>query len=472
MAKALDYTIAPEDRVPIVRKLLYAMAVFPEPLFLGTVGNFIVLYYNSKLGVSATLIGFILFVPRAWDAITDPLIGKWSDGCKSKWGRRRPFILWGGITTVITYILLWLPPPQLTTENGKAIYLLITGVLFFTAYTVFSIPYGALAIELSPDYKERTSIMSIRKFIHAGGEMLILTMPTIGAFLSIRLFGLAEESPRYTFATAAILFAAVSTGFILLAFFGTKEREAKEMASEMPFMQAMLTTLKNPLFVRLCLAVVILVCSIMVLASYINYLFLYYMNAGKLMAIYGLYSGILGMPLAFVWWAIGNRIGKSASIFYAQLIICIACLSTFVCFNPDMPYLVFITATLYGFGWSGVLVMAPNIMADITDLDELETGQRREGSYGGVYGFLFKFAVAAASPLLGFGVDWSGFDPELGVNQTAQTFMNLRLITSIGSAFFAFLALLLVWRFPLTPERVIEIRRILEERRGKRGAIQ
>jgi len=471
--RALDYTTAPEDRVPLWRKLTYSAGVWPEPLFMGTIGNLIVPFYNGVLGIPGTMIGLVLFVPRMWDAITDPFIGKWSDGCRSPWGRRRPFILFGGIATVVTYLLLW--TPLSTSDAGfelmgqfyhwNLIYLLIVGVLFFTAYTAYSIPYGALAVEMSFDYKERNAIMAIRKAVHGLGEMLIGTMPFIGATIA-GWFGRGEDE-RFSYGAAAASFALVSVFLMILTFFGTTERVAAENVKKMHLLQSMIITLKNVLFLRLAFAVLVIVLGIMTFATFVNYLFLYYLDNKGLMAVYSLVNGILSIFFAFAWWFIANRIGKPHALVFAQFLLLTANLSAYFTFNPEYPYLIFITSVLYSLGWSGILVMMPSIMAEIIDMDELQTHARREGSYGGVYGFIFKLGVAAAMPVLGLGVDFAGFDPDLGVAQTPETFHNLRIMTALVSGAFVLLSMPFMWRFPLTPERAMEVRRQLEERRGK-----
>lgn len=461
----LDYVIASEDRVPLMRKIGYSMGAFPDPLFMGTVGGFLVLFYNGVLGMSAAAVGWALLVPRLWDALIDPSVGKWSDSCTSRLGRRRPFILGGGLLMCAVYALLFFPPAWLGGGAGRTVYVIAGGILFFTGYSLYIIPYGALAIEMTPDYKERTSVMAIRNFVASGGQMLISTMPWFVVLLA-GLLG-REGDERLGYGATGLLFAAVSVFLIVACVFSTRERSATETAAQMPLFESMAVTLKNRLFVRLSLAICMVALSIMTLGSYCNYLFVYYLDNKSLLAVYGMYSGILGVPMGFLWWYIANRIGKTQGLLLAQGILCVGSLATLFCFSRAFPYLVFIPATLYGIGWPGVLVLVAAVLADITDIDELETGQRREGSYTGVYCFMFKLAIAISGPVLGLGVDWSGFTPELGVNQTPQTFLILRLLTGFVSTFFALVAFFLLWHFPLTPERAFEVRRVLEERRGK-----
>jgi GPH family glycoside/pentoside/hexuronide:cation symporter len=348
-------------------------------------------------------------------------------------------------------------------------YLLITGILFFTAYTVYKIPYDALGIELTPDYKERTALMAVRKVFHSGGEMLIQTMWLLATWWATVLHKPGDM--RIGMLVTGILFAVFCAAMIVTAFVGTRERKATEVAAQMGFAESVKCTLQNRLFVRLVLSIFAIALAIMTLAAYVNYLFIYYLESPKLLAANGMYAGVMGIPFALLWWRIANRIGKPQAMLLSEGVMVLGSLATLLVFNRSFPYLVFVYGTIYAFGWAGVLVTGATIMADITDVDELETGQRREGSYGGVFGFIFKLGVAGSAPLMGYGIDLVGFVPELGANQSPETFLKLRLITALVSAFFAAVGMTFVWRFPLTPERALEVRRILEERRGKRGAI-
>jgi GPH family glycoside/pentoside/hexuronide:cation symporter len=445
------------------------MGIFADPLISGTVANFTMLFYNGILGLSGSLVGWIIFLPRIWDAITDPLIGKLSDNCRSPMGRRRPYFFFGGLVMVVAYILLWAPPALMESHNALAIYLLVVSTVFYTGYTAFTIPYSAMAIEMTPDYKERTSLMAFRKIFHGCGDMLVLSMPFLATTWLPR--HITDLSDRSGFGIVGLCMGIVCAVAVTTAFLGTRERSATELAGKMSLQQSMIMTLKNRVFLRLTMAVFALVLSIFTIATYSVYLFQFYLQRTDLMAILGLWGGFVGIVSALPWGIYANRFGKPAALFSAQALILTASLLTFVCINKAHPNLTFVYFTIYSCGWSGVLILLSSLLADIVDMDELESGERREGSYGGVFGFLFKLGIAGSAPVMGMGLDLVGFSAELGAAQSDVTFLNLRLLTCFGGAFFAGIGLLLLWRFPLTPEQVLAIREQLEERRGRRTAI-
>ena len=133
--------------------------------------------FSVGLGVEAWKVGLALAIPRMWDAITDPIIGHLSDSCQSRWGRRRPFILAGAIAVFATYSLLWLPSPS---WGPDAIFwwFMATSFLYYTATTVFAIPYIAIGYEIAADSVERAKLMTFRSVI---GSIFGLAMPWIYA---------------------------------------------------------------------------------------------------------------------------------------------------------------------------------------------------------------------------------------------------------------------------------------------------
>jgi len=469
MKESLEYTIPEEDRVPLYRKTLYGVGAATEPMFGGTIGNYLVLYYNAVLGLPAGPVGALLFIPRLWDAITDPFIGQFSDRTRSRWGRRRPYILVGGLLAAVFYALHWAPPSGLS-STALMVYLVVINCLFYTFFTVLLVPYQALGIELSPDYKERNSIMAIRKVANAVGDLAFGVMPVAGVWLAT-LFGRPETDERFGYGAIGLVFAVIAALCILVTFFGSKERPLVNQARRPVEFLAMFKTLGNPLFLHFIFATFLFVLALMALAQYHTYLFIYYLDSKKMLAAFGICASLLHIPLAFVWWWIANHIGKSKAIFLCMVTICVGCLSTYVSFNRELPYLVFIYCVLFSAGWCGFQVMSPSILADIVDIDELRVGHRREGVLSGMYGFCFKLAIAGAGAILGYGVDWAGFDPALGASQSEDTYLRLRLLTALLAGGFAALSAVAYWFFPLTPERALAARRELEKRRGKTVAV-
>ena len=165
----------PEKQISFSQLAAYgAGGIIPIALF-NIAGILVGLMGNISLGLSAFWLGFILIIPRLWDALSDPIIGHWSDNTRTRWGRRRPYLLIGGLLVAVTFVVMWWIPKGdmvrswFPTESGyqafQLVYILVTLLLFFTSVNIFEIPHGALGMEMTTDYHERTRLFSAKCFV-------------------------------------------------------------------------------------------------------------------------------------------------------------------------------------------------------------------------------------------------------------------------------------------------------------------
>ena len=157
------FATAPEDRIPILQRVIYGAGAFVNNLLAGSIGAMMIVL-NLGLGMNPALVGLLGMLPRLFDAITDPLMGYISDNTKSRWGRRRPYIFVGAIGVGLAYMFLW-QLPRGESESYLFWYFLVGSLIFFLAYTIFATPWVALGYEMTPDYNERTRLMGTQFFI-------------------------------------------------------------------------------------------------------------------------------------------------------------------------------------------------------------------------------------------------------------------------------------------------------------------
>ena len=150
-------------RVPWMEKIILGFGMLSSFFGYVAVNSLAFPVYNMILGVSPALIGVALLIPRLWDAFTDPLMGVISDNFHSRWGRRKPFIVIGSIFMGVSFGLLWMAPTEWS-ETLKIAYFIVFQIFFFTFFTIFYVPYTALTYEMTPDYNERTRVMSVTAF--------------------------------------------------------------------------------------------------------------------------------------------------------------------------------------------------------------------------------------------------------------------------------------------------------------------
>lgn len=454
----------PGERLSWKQLLAFGIGNMGEPIVGGNLTQFTNPLYNAVLGIPATLIGVMVFLPRLWDAVSDPLCGQWSDNCRSRWGRRRPFLFVGAIGLAISFCLFWNPPFAVGNTKALAVWLLALGLAVYTFWTVFFIPYGALAYELSLDYDERTRIMGVRMAMAQIAEAIRGYMLPFGLLLiSTTSFA---GSPRHAFAAAGFAYALIILVSGLITAAAVKERFGGSAAVGMSIWQSMGTTLRDRLYLRLVCFQILFTFGFFFLATTIVYRITFHMNDPVLFGHQCVANAISVLVSIFLWNKITPHIGKVWALRIGVLFCVAAAAITYVAYVPGCRWRAFLVSLLWGPGWAAYTVMVPAIIADLTDLDELKTGKRREGSYASVAGFIAKLALTGVGVLVGVVLDYVvQFDPSLGVSQTPETWQRMRVWTVIIPLIFFGLALLLLARFSLTKQRMHEVHALLDARR-------
>jgi len=479
------YQTAAEDRISFSQKIIYGIGAFVNNLLGAAIGGMMIVL-NLGFGMNPALVGLLGGIPRLMDAFTDPLMGFISDRTKTKWGRRRPYIFWGAIASGIIYALLWQLPAE-QTETFYFIYFLVGSLLFYVAYTVFATPWVALGYELTPDYHERTRLMGIQNFI---GQLPYLVAPW---FLWIMSYDGFFKNQADGAAGLAVIIAVVVIGVgIVPAIFlrerfkdFTKTDAAAAVATEnisgsfgkiiTEFFKGFALTVKSRPFLKLCLATFLVFNGFMLISSFQFYVIIYYVFSGDqiLGAEYAGYAGTIQsistfIVIIFVTW-LGTKIGKRRAFFISTGISMVGYALKWVCYNPDIPWLVVLPSPLLAFALGGLFVLMPSMIADVVDFDELQTHQRREGMYGSIFWWMVKLGMAAALAGGGFLLEATGFDVALEGHQAESTIILLRLFDAGLPIIASVIAIWAIASFSITEEKAHEVRQALEKRRGKPG---
>jgi GPH family glycoside/pentoside/hexuronide:cation symporter len=475
MSQATHYATAPEDRIPFQLKLIYGLGAFVNNLLAAAIGGMVIVL-NLGLGMNPALVGLVSALPRLTDAFTDPLMGYISDNTRSRWGRRRPYIFAGAIAVGVIFALLW----QLPADKSQSFYFwyfLCGSLLFYLAYTVFATPWVALGYELTPDYHERTRLMGVQNFI---GQLAYVVAPW---FLLImqneRWFdGMVDGA-----AGLSIIIAVVVIGIGIMPAIFLRERFSGNLPDEparkhtffdnmRDFFSGFATTLKFKPFLKLCAATFLVFNGFMLISSFQFYVIIYYVFGGDtvLGAEYAGYAGTLGAISTFcviviITW-LGTRLGKRRTFFVAIGISMIGYALKWVCYNPDFPWLLLVPAPFLAFGLGGLFTIMPSMIADVVDMDELNTNERREGMYGSIFWWVVKLGMAAALAAGGFLLNATGFDVALQGDQAARTIYLMRAFDAFVPFVASGLAIWAIASFNITEEKAHEVRLELERRRG------
>lgn len=433
-----------EDGIRFSQMAAYgAGGIIPIALF-NVAGILVGLMGNISLGLSAFWLGAILIVPRLWDALSDPIIGHISDNTRTRWGRRRPYLLLGGIAVAISFVVIWWIPKGETvhswfpTDSGfqafQLVYILISLLIFFTAVNIFEIPHGALGMEMTTDYHERTRLFSAKSFV---GNLFAMSTPWLFALASMEIFkgpgGNEVDGMRYV----SILIAAILIPLSFWWFFKLREPGFKKVATQekTPFWTDMKRTASNRNFIMLTLTIFTLAMGfnfVSLLGSYIPIFYIYggdKVAGATLLGINGTIWAITGVLAVFPLNWISPRLGKRKTLSIAILLMCMAQLSKIVCYNPTYPFLIIIPTVLLSAGMLFFFTLGSSMVGDICDEDELKTGHRSEGSFYSVFWWFIKMGTALASLIAGALIVFTLFD-ETQVTKVDSLQGNIRELRS------------------------------------------
>ena len=472
------------DRVPVMEKL--ALGVGALAAFFGYAGVSVLAYpvYNMMLGVSTTWIGAALMIPRIWDGLIDPIAGRFSDNCHSRFGRRKPFIVVGAIAMGLTFGLIWFVPPAWS-NTMKMAYFIALQLLFFTAYAVFAVPYNALTYEMSPDYHERTRVMAFTAFFHKLGELTGGWMLPLAGLLSAALVvGSTDLNMTGVRAMGWMIGIVIMAGIGMMPGLFVRERFATKTQhqSKVGIWDSLKGAMESTAFLALVAIIVLNTLSGVLAMGIDQYLLVYFMNNGDKAA--GLLQkgllttgyGVVGFAaIPIITWLAG-KFGKSGSLYFVYSLMVFGGIMKWFIFTPGHPIfhlgkiaidpVILIDPLLCGPMWVGVKIMLASMMADICDEDELKHGQRREGMFGGVFAWIEKMVLSLAYLGTGLALSFAHFNPTLGGNQSPETFTRMRLFLASAPALTAVFALVALKFYPITATRAAATRKQLEARRG------
>ncbi|MGC1393907.1 MAG: MFS transporter [Coleofasciculaceae cyanobacterium] len=457
------------EKLSLKTKLAYGVGGLGVEIPNNILVFFLLFFLTNVAGLNPTLAGSVLLISKVWDALFDPIIGILSDSTRSPLGRRYPWMLAGAIPLGVCFYLQWLIPS--TTHQGLLFaYFSTIALLFYTAFTVVGVPYSTLAAELTTGYDESTKLVSFKAAFSIGGSLLSLTLAQV-IFAYIK-----HPSQKY------LILGALSGIIAMLAVFicvwGTykryksiqKQRIPVSNQSFIPIKQQLQIALSN--FPFLCV-VGIYLCSwlgLQLTAAILPYFVINWMHlpdqhfTQTALAVQG-----TALTMIFFWSAVTQKVGKKA-VYCMGIPLTICALIGLYFLQPHQVELMYTLAVMVGIGLSTAYLIPWSMLPDVLDLDELNTGQRREGLFCALILQFQKIALAIALFLVGKILDWAGFIPTISgqslATQPESAMMAIRLLIGPVPALILFFGLVCAYFYPITRDRHGEILLKLIERRN------
>jgi GPH family glycoside/pentoside/hexuronide:cation symporter len=468
------------DRLPISTKAFYSLgtAVDMWGLWLYPAVAFAV--FNMYLGVQPWLVGLALTLVRIWDAIADPIMGWLSDNFRSKYGRRRPFILIAGILSGLCLPILFLVSPSWVDIKFLGVtvvfwYMLLSTMIYMPIVSAFTVPYYSLGAEMTPDYEERTSIMAYRSMAQKVSEL--------GNYYALRFTNLAwflipGTGQKNTLLGMQVYTSILGVAMAILAviiFFKTKERYYEKVvlkdAKKISILSGFGEVLKCQPYRQMVIMGGAFTLGTSMVGALGYYATVFYVSGGDKiigdnwqfwMGVAFMLGGIIGIPLLA---KLSHRIGKREAAVAACIVGICGYGGSWFLYTPAIQWLQTISSGLMGMAAAALWMLHSSIGADIVDYDELNTGKRREGAFTSCASYVLKLGNSFGYFLSGLILTWSGFTWKLKA-QAPQTIFWIRAslasLPIVGLA----VAIIFVLRVPLTKQKSEEIRRSLEARRG------
>ncbi|MGW9686789.1 MFS transporter [Flagellimonas sp. 2504JD1-5] len=461
-------------KVPFADKVAFGIGMLANQMFPAVLGIFMVVLVQD-LGFPGWMWGVLFFLPRIFDSITDPIMGFISDNTKSRWGRRRQYVFLGAIIMGISFVIMW----QLYRENGidyNFTYFLLWSFVFYLGLTIFSVPYVAMGYEMSTDFHERTDIMAVAQWI---GQWAWVIAPWFWVIMYdqgwFKSADVATRELAIWVGIVCMIFAMVPA--IFLKSESTLEKNyapltLKNMKGSLKeILDGFKEAFKSVPFRKLCISTFLIYNTFYTIASFSFFIVVYHLFNGDAGAA-GIWPTLFGsigamittfLVIPIVAW-MSKKMGKKKAFTVSQAISIVGYIMLWFLFIPGKPYMFIFALPFFSFGIGSLFTLMMSMTADVIDLDELNTGLRREGIFGAIYWWMVKFGFAIAGLLTGTIMTVVGFDPEAAV-QPEGAITGLRAFYSGFPILGTLVAIYVMRNYDVTEARAAEIREALEKRK-------
>ncbi len=395
-----DSSVKNENRLSLGVKLGYGVGDLAANLVFQSVVLFLMFYFTDVFGIAAPVAGTIFLVSKIWDGITDPVMGYISDRTKSRWGKKRPYLLFGAVPLGLSLVMLFYSPD--ISASLKPYYAAFSFLFLCTAYTVVNIPYGAMTSSLTLDYSERSSLTGYRMFFAILGTLIVagVTKPVAEGMF---------DSPAAGYRAVMGVFASAAVVFTLVTFFTVKECVEDTAGVGTAGIKDIPEVIRtNPPFILLTLGMVLHLGAFGIIASMVNFYFKYNMGNAAFTTVAMMCLFIPAVAALPLWVILSDRFSKK-SVFNAGMGLSALMLFALYFIKDLNPALLIPVFVLMGIGISTLYLSPWSMIPDTVEYAQRRTGFRREGILYGFFYFSQKISAALAGFISGHGLGMIGF---------------------------------------------------------------
>lgn len=441
-------------------KLMYGVGDIGFSLTTTILGAYFAIFLTDVVGLRPGIAAIAVFIGKSWDYINDPVFGHISDRTRTKWGRRRPYLLFGALPLALTFTMLWWQP---SLENPIALagYYSLAYILYEAAATFLYMPYFALTPELTSDYDERTSLTSYRMFFSILGSLLAFTVPLmiVGSF--------SPENGSRVF-LMGLFFGLLAAAPMLVVFFGTEERQEFIELDKPTLWRSLKAAWDNRPF-RFGLAIFLATwISVDVLQSMLLFFIKYVVQRESQNDVIMATIFVVAIFALPIWNWVSKRWSKRWAYIYGIAFWAVVQLVLITVTPQTSLGLILFLCTLAGVGVAAAHVLPWAILPDAIEWDEYKTGKRHEGMFYSLTTLTRKIASSVAIPLVLLLLDVTGYQPNVA-QQPPNALLGIRLVIGPLPAILLAIGIFFAYRYPLDREYFTKIVQELKIRRAKGG---
>ncbi|MBN2588551.1 MAG: MFS transporter [Sedimentisphaerales bacterium] len=472
------------EKISIKEKLGFALGDTACNLYFVTFMTFMPIFYTDIFGVSAAAMGTMFLVTKIWDAVNDPMMGVLADRSNTRWGKYRPFLLYGSLPLAIAGVLTFTTPDL--TDSGKLIYAYITYTLVMMLYTLVNVPYAALMGVMTPDTKDRTTISSFRFVGVFAGQLIALTAVTkLPKYLGGE--GVANAKG---YQITIILLSILAAILLYITFFSTKERVHPPKGQRNPIGQDIKDLIGNAPWLMIGIATFFQLFFVSLPGGVRTYYFKYFVSNGDV-ALFGIHlkngwsednlllaymvSGTLCTILGVIATKFISRIFGKAFTYWGSLLVAIIVTALNYFLKNDDLNLIFVINLVRSFVVGPVSAMQWAMYADCADYNEWKTGRRSTALIMAASLFALKFGLAIGAAVIGWALEAYGYvGKTIGADgveipapetQSPEAIKGIIMLMSLIPAIIGLFAVGAMVLYPLSTKKMSEIEDDLMARR-------